>query len=1073
MPETLLNPITNGEQTQPNVTRLSDGRFVAVWSERPGSGFEDVYAQGLNADGSLSGAPVLINTGTQNTQWEPDIVALPNARYLVVFNDASGGANLGSSILGRIMSPDGTGGAAFKIDQEVVQGVDYTFAASQQHPTVDVFPDGSFVVAWQDFLRTASAPDILARRFDASGTPQGDVVLVSTSEPNDLLPSVTAFPDGRFFVAWRNTNVAGDQDIRGRLFAADGTPAGPDFAVSTTPNIAQINPETERLSDGRVVVVWSTPAEVVGRIMNPNGSWATDEFSVGTGSGGEVRVGVDALPTGGFVVSWGKLVAPFDADTFVRAFDGTGTPISEELQVNATTLGEQASPRVAVGADGKVLVVWSSDDGTTAQAPVQVYANLVTLPINEPVGPVIFQLTPPIGVAENASVGAEVGINAFALDPNAADTVTFSLTANPGELFRIDPATGRIEVGGPIDREALAAGNVTVEVTATSSDGSVASATRSIPIFDVNEFAPTTPVDTDAAANTVAEDAAVGTPVGVTARSTDADATTNAITYSLIDSALGRFAIDPTAGVVTVAGPLDYETAAEHTIIVRALSADGTASSSSFAIAVGDVAEGGGGNTAPVITSAGGGAAADLVVNEGTVLVTPLVATDPDAGQTLTWQIAGGENRTLFTISGEELRFITAPNAESPPRPGATPGYQVVVEVADGAGGTDTQAITVTLGDVNEFAATAPRDVDAAANSVAEDAAVGATVGMTANARDRDATQNAVSYSLTNDAGGRFAIDPLSGVVTVAAALDFESAASHVITVQAASADQSTAARSFTIAVTDVDDGVEGITRVGDDRANLLEGTGRDDTLSGLGGRDTLRGLDGADRLDGGEGTDTIDGGDGDDRILIRDVEASRDVIDGGAGTDQLIVDASGGTAVIESTARITAIEEFFGNGQVVRGTGGANLLDFSAFALVDGVAALQGLGGADTLTGSSGGDVIEGGEGNDLLTGGDGDDRLTGGSGVDTFVYVAGGASGSDTITDFDRSGNDVIRFVGFEFGGATGDQARRDAIATATTFGTTGAEIDLAALGGEGSLKLTDVRFLSFGNSEDFLFA
>ena len=297
------------------------------------------------------------------------------------------------------------------------------------------------------------------------------------------------------------------------------------------------------------------------------------------------------------------------------------------------------------------------------------------------------------------------------------------------------------------------------------------------------------------------------------------------MTYSLIDSDFGLFAIDPTTGVVTVAGALDFETATEHTIIVQASSADGSAASSSFTVAVTDVAEGGGGNAPPEITSAGGGPTAAIAVDENTTLVAALTATDPDVGQALSWRIAAGENRNLFTIRDGALHFTTARNAKSPPAAGATPGYQVVVEVADGAGGIDTQAITVTLADVNEFAVARPADTDTAADAVAEDAAIGTAVGITASARDRDATTSLVSYSLTNDAGGRFAIDAATGVVRTAAALDFETATAHLVTVRATSADGSAATRTFTIAVTDVEeDGTIGITRIGDGRANL---TGR------------------------------------------------------------------------------------------------------------------------------------------------------------------------------------------------------------------------------------------------------
>ncbi len=51
----------------------------------------------------------------------------------------------------------------------------------------------------------------------------------------------------------------------------------------------------------------------------------------------------------------------------------------------------------------------------------------------------------------------------------------------------------------------------------------------------------------------------------------DSDATNNSVTYSLADSAGGRFAINSTTGLVTVASGagLDHETTASHTIVVQ------------------------------------------------------------------------------------------------------------------------------------------------------------------------------------------------------------------------------------------------------------------------------------------------------------------------------------------------------------------------------------------------------------------------------------------------------------------------------------------------------------------------
>ena len=54
-------------------------------------------------------------------------------------------------------------------------------------------------------------------------------------------------------------------------------------------------------------------------------------------------------------------------------------------------------------------------------------------------------------------------------------------------------------------------------------------------------------------------------------------------------------------------------------------------------------------NAAPQITSNGGGAAAALSVVENATAVTTVAATDPDAGTTLIYSIAGGADAAKFS----------------------------------------------------------------------------------------------------------------------------------------------------------------------------------------------------------------------------------------------------------------------------------------------------------------------------------------------------------------------------------------------------------------------------------------
>ena len=99
--------------------------------------------------------------------------------------------------------------------------------------------------------------------------------------------------------------------------------------------------------------------------------------------------------------------------------------------------------------------------------------------------------------------------------------------------------------------------------------------------------------DSNNAANTVAENASNGAVVGVTAFGTDADAGATITKYELTNNADGRFAINATTGVITVAdgSKLDYESATSHTVTVKATSSDGSVASKDFTIAVTNVNE--------------------------------------------------------------------------------------------------------------------------------------------------------------------------------------------------------------------------------------------------------------------------------------------------------------------------------------------------------------------------------------------------------------------------------------------------------------------------------------------------
>ena len=214
------------------------------------------------------------------------------------------------------------------------------------------------------------------------------------------------------------------------------------------------------------------------------------------------------------------------------------------------------------------------------------------------------------------------------------------------------------------------------------------------------------------------------------------------------------------------------------------------------------------------------------------------MALDPDSTDTVTFVLidnAGGRfaidpvTGKVSVASSELLDFESAME------------HQIIIQAMSTDGSTLTLPLTIALGDdTSEFTVVSVLDNNAAANEVSEEAANGAIVGIMAFANDDDASDS-VTYSLVNDANGRFTIDPNTGTVTVADAslIDFEASSSHTVTVRATSTDNSFSDQEFTIAVLEVESESGGGATlpafVGRARCCEDNGTGTDD---GNGSRD-------------------------------------------------------------------------------------------------------------------------------------------------------------------------------------------------------------------------------------------
>jgi hypothetical protein len=145
--------------------------------------------------------------------------------------------------------------------------------------------------------------------------------------------------------------------------------------------------------------------------------------------------------------------------------------------------------------------------------------------------------------------------------------------------------------------------------------------------------------------------------------------------------------------------------------------------------------------------------------------------------------------------------------------------------LTDGDGGTSPNYnTTVTVSAVND----APTDLSLLGDTVTENAANGTLVG-TVTGTDPD-SGDTKSYSFTDSASGRFAINSATGEITVAnsSLLDYESATSHTVTVRVTDSGGLTYDETFTINLTNVNEaptGADAIVTIIEDTAHTLTTT--------------------------------------------------------------------------------------------------------------------------------------------------------------------------------------------------------------------------------------------------------
>lgn len=250
----LVNSVTTGDQLEGQLARLTSGQMVAIYTDRSASGSDTSGAalrgQLLDPFGAAQGAPFLVNTTTLLDQSAASVTALTGGGFVVAFQDssASGGDTSGTAVRLQVFGASGEALGDESLVNEITSG-------DQGLPEILALSDGRFVVVYEDNSGgvqsggdDASSTALRAQVFRPNGAASGESFLVNSEVTTGAQTDVTLdeLPDGRVVIAWADGSLGADSggddtdgalrvqffDLRARPITWNGTGEG-DQAAGT------------------------------------------------------------------------------------------------------------------------------------------------------------------------------------------------------------------------------------------------------------------------------------------------------------------------------------------------------------------------------------------------------------------------------------------------------------------------------------------------------------------------------------------------------------------------------------------------------------------------------------------------------------------------------------------------------------------------------------------------------------------------------------------------------------------------------------------------------------------------
>lgn len=359
-----VNGLYLDNQLYPAVVPAQDGSYLVAWH---GDGIDSdghgIAIRKVDGRGPRGDAEQIVNQFATGNQEHVSLASPGDGLILAVWqSDEQDG--WGTGIFGRLLTD--TPAAAEDEFQVNVYASD-----RQSSPAVASNGKGPFVVAWQSWWQDKDDWGVFARLFDATGAAvTGDLQVNTITWGDQTNPAVAMLPEGGFVVVFEDWEGGGwNAVIYGRLYAADGSPAGEPFLVSRAiPGFAE-QPAITTLPDGRLLATWAwrpdedhtlkdIQASLIDPALIPSGEVAAIDLAF---PGEQVRP-APAADAGGFAIAWqdNHGLGNSGQEVFAQHFDLAGKVSGEPLSLNIYRPDNQSAPAILMGPGSSLQSAWMS-----------------------------------------------------------------------------------------------------------------------------------------------------------------------------------------------------------------------------------------------------------------------------------------------------------------------------------------------------------------------------------------------------------------------------------------------------------------------------------------------------------------------------------------------------------------------------------------------------------------------------------------------------------------------------------------------------------------------------------------